>query len=86
MRVENFEQASLSEQHARAAVLQHEGESFRGIRRIERKVCSAGFEDAEQPDDHLDRTFGTDGNQRFRPDSRAQQRLSSGVRDGRPAL
>ena len=55
------------EQHRSARIFEHEGEAFARKRRVEWEMGRARFEDAEQCDDHLCRTFNTKTDQRLRP-------------------
>ena len=48
-------------------IVDHEGEAIGRIGRVERHVGGAGFQDAEQPDDHLDRTLYADAHERAGP-------------------
>ena len=50
-------QCRLGEQHRRAGILQHEGETVGRVGRIERQIGAAGLEDANEPDQHLQRAL-----------------------------
>ena len=52
-----IEQRRLRDQHRRAGIGQHEGEPLGRVVRIERQIGAAGLEDAEQPDQHLERAL-----------------------------
>ena len=55
-------QFRLSKQHTRAGVFQHEAKPLRRVGGVERQIGAANrprLEDAEQPDDHLQRTLDT---------------------------
>src|SRR6266545_520110 len=61
----------MCEQYGDLSVFGHKRESLRRIRRVERRVYSARFEDAEKADDHLYRALYEDAYRRFRPDTEA---------------
>src|SRR6266508_3913438 len=63
--------APICEQYGDLSVFDHKRESLRRIRRIERRVYSARFEDAENADNHLYRALHEDAYRRFRPDTQA---------------
>ena len=48
---------TAGEQHRRAGIRQHEGQPLGRIVRVERQIGAAGLEDAEQPDQHLQRAL-----------------------------
>jgi hypothetical protein len=73
VRGQDAEQPLLCEEHSRAAVVEHERESFRRVGGVERQVGAAGLEDAVEPDDHLDGTLDADGDDPLDADPRAQQ-------------
>ena len=50
-------QRRLRDQHRRAGICQHEGEPLGRVVRVERQIGAAGLEDAEQPDQHLQRAL-----------------------------
>ena len=50
-------QRGVREQHRRLGVVQHEGEALGRIVGVERQVGAAGLEDADQPDQHLQRAL-----------------------------
>ena len=60
---QSIEEPRLGEQHGHARVLHHEGEPVFRIRRIERQVGAARLQDAEQPDDHVERALGEDADE-----------------------
>ena len=48
-----LEQRHLRQQHRHARIFEHELQARLRIIRIERHICTAGFQDAKQRDDHL---------------------------------
>ena len=65
--------ARLGDQHRDAGILEHEGEALCGIGGIERQIGAAGFENAEQPDHHLQRALDAQPDHRLRSDAEAAQ-------------
>ena len=63
----------LGNHQASTSVIQHEGDALWGIGGIERQVGAAGFEDAEQPDHHLQRALDAQADDRLRPNAEALQ-------------
>ena len=47
----------LRDQHRRAGIRQHEGQPLLRVGRVERQIGAARLEDAEQPDQHLQRAL-----------------------------
>ena len=63
----------LGEQHRDGGILEHEGESLFGVARVQRHVGAAGFEDPQQPDDHLDGALGAQSDEDLGADAQRAQ-------------
>ncbi len=70
----------LRQQHRNIRVLEHEGEALFGKGRIERDVGAAGFKDAEQADNHLQRSLDANPNQRLWSHSQPAQIMGQLIR------
>ena len=68
-------QRRLGEQNRRAGILQHEGETVGRVGRIERQIGAAGLEDAQQPDQHLQRALDAQPNHHLGSDPEAAQMM-----------
>ena len=64
-------QGGLRDQHRHARIGEHVGETFRRMARIERQIGAARLEDAEEPDQHVERAIEKDPDHADRPRSRA---------------
>ena len=62
-------QALLCQEHLRLGVPQHERQTLSRIAGVQRNVSAAGFEDPQQPDDHLQGPFHADAHQHVGADS-----------------
>ena len=70
----------LREHERNACVSQHQIQSRTWIVGIERDVSAAGFENAEDSDDHLQRPFDANTDQRFRDYTACSQEMRELVR------
>ena len=69
-----------SGQHTgRLGVLEHIGQSFSRVIRIQREISGTGFEDGEQADDHLDRTRQGKGDKVLRSDTLTDEEVGQPV-------
>src|SRR5579859_4263023 len=66
-------QALLSEQDADVGIVEHEGEALGGIGGVEGQICATRLEDAQQPNDHLQRALYTDADDDLWPHAEALQ-------------
>ena len=73
MRRQPVEQRRLGDQHRRAGIRQHEGQPLGRIGGVERQIGAAGLEDAEKPDDHLERALDAQPHHRLRADAEIAQ-------------
>ena len=55
--------ALLGQEHRGLAIRQHERQPRLRIRRVQRDIGAAGFENAEEPDDHLQGALHTDAHE-----------------------
>ena len=68
-----LEQRRWRHQHRRAGVRQHERQPLRRVVGVERQIGAAGLEDAEQPDQHLQRALDAKPDHRLGPDPEPAQ-------------
>ncbi|EST16084.1 putative pyoverdine sidechain peptide synthetase domain protein [Pseudomonas putida S610] len=66
-------QAWGMQQQGHAAVLNHVGQTFLGVVRVQRQVRTAGLEDSQQADDQLQRALGGDAYQHVRANAAIDQ-------------
>jgi len=79
-------QMPLGQQHRRACVRQHEAEAVLRILRVERNICAARLDDAEDSHDHVERPFDAEPDERSRDhalrDQEACQSVGAAVQFG----
>ena len=80
VRGQSINQRRLGDDHRRAGVLQHVGEALGRVVGIERHVGAAGLEDAEQPDQHLERALDAKSDHHFGTDTERAQVMRQPVR------
>ena len=68
-------QCRLGEQNRRARILQHEGQTVGRVGRIKRQIGAAGLEDANEPDQHLQRALDAQPNHHLRSNPEAAQMM-----------
>ena len=73
---------AVREQHRRPRIAEHECDALRRIREVDRQICAAGFQDAEQSGDQLVRALHADADKRVRSDTRRAQPPRDAVRAG----
>ena len=73
-------QRRLRDQHRRAGICQHEGEPLGRVVRVERQIGAAGLEDAEQPDQHLERALDAQPHHHLGADPERAQMMRQLVR------
>ena len=73
------QQRGLGEQQLHAAVLEHVGQAFGGVIRVQRHVGATGLDDGEQADQQLRRTLGGDGHAHVRADAFVAQVMGQAV-------
>ena len=78
--IEAVEQRTLGDEHGGAGVGQHEGEPLARVAGVERQIGAAGFEDAEQSDQHLRRALDAERYHHLRLDTKAAQMMRQPVR------
>ena len=61
------------------ASVEHEGEALARIVRVERQIGAARLEDAEQPDDHLERALDAQPDHHLGPDAEPAQMMRQPV-------
>ncbi|CAG8871592.1 hypothetical protein PS627_04548 [Pseudomonas fluorescens] len=69
----------MLQQQGDAAVLDHVGQAFLGVVRVQRQVGAAGLEDRQQGHDHLQRALGGDAHQHLRADAAPDQRQRQAI-------
>ena len=72
VRGQPVEQRRLGDQHRRAGIREHEGEALARVAGVERQIGAAGLEDAEQPDQHLERALDAQPDHDLGADARAR--------------
>ena len=68
-----------SSQASGPSVGEHEGQTIRGIVRVEREVSGARFQDGEKRDDHLRGAGQGEGDQAFGPDAAGDEEMSEAI-------
>ena len=63
----------MCHEHGSARILHHEGEAFARIGGVERDVGTAGFQDAEEGNHHVERAFQAQADECFRFDPKVPQ-------------
>src|SRR6202047_3096231 len=76
---EAIPEMALSEQRHRCGVLEHEAEPFERVGRVQRHIGSAGLEDSQQGDDHLEAALCADGNAVVRPEAKVSQGMGQTI-------
>ncbi|MNG94579.1 hypothetical protein D3C78_666840 [compost metagenome] len=66
----------LSQEQGNAAVLDHVGQSFFRVFRVQRHISTAGLEDRQQADDHFQAALDGDADQYLRTDAQGDQLVS----------
>ncbi len=66
-------QRGIGDQHLRAGILHHEGESIFRARHIERQVSAAGLEDRDDASDEIKRAIKVNTDERFGPNAELAQ-------------
>ncbi len=61
-------QVRSAEHKSRAGIAQHEVQAVLGVSRVQRQISRASFQNANHPDDHLQRPFHADAYQGVRSD------------------
>ena len=66
----------MGQQHRRPGIGDQKGQALLGRGRIECEIGAAGFEDAEQGDEQIERALHTQGDGDLRPDAQPAQVVS----------
>src|SRR5215212_3291990 len=75
-----FDETLLRQQHLDSRVVDHERKTISRISRIERNKRAARFQNAENPNHHLDRALDTDSHQSFRTNAQRSQVMRELIR------
>jgi len=70
----------LRQQHRDRRIFQHEAQPFRRVAGIQRNICAPRLEDAEKPDDHLQRALDANADQRLWSYAQAAQVVGQLIR------
>ncbi len=77
---QSFQQFLLGEQDWRLRVFEHKGQALGWVRRVERHVGPARFENAQNADYHLQRAFDADAHRRLQLHAQHLQVMGNLVR------
>ena len=73
MRRKCIRESPLRQRQRRTGIIKHETQAVGGIRRVQRQICPSRLENAQQTDDHLQRTLEIETHQDFRANAQRPQ-------------